>query len=63
MDLAYVMQALGMQWAVNLDGGGSSTMVINGQVVNNTYCNNEFCPGITGSVTYLRRCSHTGMWM
>lgn len=25
------------------DGGGSSTMVINGQVVNNTYCNNVFC--------------------
>ena len=25
--------------AVTLDSGGSSTMVINGQVVNNTYCN------------------------
>jgi hypothetical protein len=25
------------------DGGGSSTMVINGQVVNNTYCNNVYC--------------------
>ncbi|MBN1668356.1 MAG: phosphodiester glycosidase family protein [Anaerolineales bacterium] len=29
--------------AIAQDGGGSSTMVINGQVVNNTYCNIIFC--------------------
>lgn len=26
------------------DGGGSSTMVVNGEVVNNTFCNNLICP-------------------
>jgi hypothetical protein len=34
---------LGATWAVAQDGGGSSTMVINGQVVNNTYCNIYSC--------------------
>lgn len=29
--------------AVNQDGGGSSTMWVNGVVVNNTYCNNVYC--------------------
>jgi hypothetical protein len=36
---------LGATDGVNQDGGGSSTLVINGQVVNNTYCNNIFCQG------------------
>jgi hypothetical protein len=30
-------------WAIAQDGGGSSTMVINGEVKNNTFCNNVFC--------------------
>ena len=34
---------LGATWGVAEDGGGSSTMVINGQVVNNTYCNIYSC--------------------
>ena len=34
-ELAQVMRDLGAQTAYNLDGGGSSTMVFNGQVVNN----------------------------
>ena len=34
-ELAQVMQSLGAQTAYNLDGGGSSTMVFAGQVVNN----------------------------
>ncbi len=34
---------LGANWGVAQDGGGSSTMVINGQVVNNTYCNINTC--------------------
>lgn len=34
-ELAQFMQGLGVTTAYNLDGGGSSTMVFNGQVVNN----------------------------
>lgn len=42
---------LGATWGVAQDGGGSSTMVINGQVVNNTYCNIYSCMG--EFMTYL----------
>ncbi|MDD5040512.1 MAG: phosphodiester glycosidase family protein [Patescibacteria group bacterium] len=31
MDLGYAMQAMGMQYAMNLDGGGSSALYYNGQ--------------------------------
>ncbi len=34
LQLASVMQNLGCQTAYNLDGGGSSTMVFNGQIIN-----------------------------
>lgn len=34
-ELAEVMQALGAETAYNLDGGGSSTMYFNGEVINN----------------------------
>jgi hypothetical protein len=34
---------LGATWGIEQDGGGSSTMVINDRVVNNTYCNNSNC--------------------
>ncbi len=34
-ELAQFMQSLGVQTAYNLDGGGSSTLYFNGQVVNN----------------------------
>ena len=34
-ELAQFMQGLGVQTAYNLDGGGSSTMYFNGQIVNN----------------------------
>ena len=33
-ELANVMQGLGCETAYNLDGGGSSTMYFNGQVIN-----------------------------
>jgi hypothetical protein len=39
----FAKNRLGAAWAINQDGGGSSTMVINGLVVNNTYCNNTVC--------------------
>ena len=35
----FALHTLQASDAVTLDSGGSSTMVINGQVVNNTYCN------------------------
>ena len=35
LDLAEVMQEYGCTEAYNLDGGGSSTMVFNGKVINN----------------------------
>lgn len=38
-ELAEVMQSLGAQTAYNLDGGGSSTMVFQGRVVNNPTTN------------------------
>lgn len=33
-ELAELLRSLGATWALNLDGGGSTTMVINGEVVN-----------------------------
>ena len=39
--LAQVMQALVVQSAYNLDGGGSSTMVFNGTVINNPTTNGD----------------------
>jgi hypothetical protein len=41
----FVRDTLGATWGVAQDGGGSSTMVINGRVVNNTYCNINTCAG------------------
>ena len=35
----FVRDTLQATWGVSLDSGTSSTMVINGEVVNNTYCN------------------------
>jgi Phosphodiester glycosidase len=39
----FARDSLGANWGVAQDGGGSSTMVINGSVVNNTYCNIYTC--------------------
>ena len=39
----FAKNTLGATHGIMQDGGGSSTMVINGQVVNNTYCNNVYC--------------------
>ncbi|MGD9092662.1 MAG: PKD domain-containing protein [Anaerolineales bacterium] len=40
----FARDTLGATDAVSQDSGGSSTMVINGEVVNNTYCNYNGCP-------------------
>lgn len=36
---SFAKNKLGATWGVSEDSGSSSTMVINGEVVNNTYCN------------------------
>ncbi len=41
----FTRDRLGATWGEAEDGGGSSTMVINGVVVNNSYCNNYSCAG------------------
>jgi hypothetical protein len=41
----FARDTLGATYGVAQDGGGSSTMVINGSVVNNTYCNLYTCTG------------------
>jgi hypothetical protein len=48
----FVRDTLGATWGVAQDGGGSSTMVINGQVVNNVHCNNSFAC-ITTNLIFL----------
>ena len=40
-ELAEFMQSLGTTVAYNLDGGGSSTMVFNGEVINNPTTNGK----------------------
>ena len=39
----FAKYTLGATDGIVQDGGGSSTMVINGEVVNNSYCNNVSC--------------------
>ncbi|MFZ6026568.1 MAG: phosphodiester glycosidase family protein [Chloroflexota bacterium] len=39
----FARETLSATYGVTQDGGGSSTMVINGEVVNNTFCNNYTC--------------------
>lgn len=39
----FARDTLGAVWGIAQDGGGSSTMVVNGEVKNNVYCNNVFC--------------------
>jgi hypothetical protein len=37
---------LSATYGIAQDGGGSSTMVVNGEVMNNTFCNNYFCNAV-----------------
>lgn len=41
----FTRDVLGATYGIAQDGGGSSTMVVNGEVVNNTYCNIVICKG------------------
>jgi hypothetical protein len=41
----FAKDTLGASFGIAEDGGGSSTMVVNGVVKNNTFCNNVFCKG------------------
>jgi hypothetical protein len=47
----FARDVLSATWGVAQDGGGSSTMVVNGEVVNNTFCNIVYC--ITIEKSYL----------
>jgi hypothetical protein len=39
----FTWDTLGADWGISQDGGGSSTMVVNGEVMNDTFCNNRTC--------------------
>lgn len=39
----FARDTLSATYGIAQDGGGSSTMVVNGQVKNNTFCNNVYC--------------------
>jgi hypothetical protein len=41
----FAKNTLEATYGIAEDGGGSSTMVVNGVVKNNTFCNNVFCKG------------------
>ena len=52
-ELADFMQSLGVQTAYNLDGGGSSTMYFNGQVVNNPTTNGTIKERSVSDIVYI----------
>ncbi len=51
--LAQLMQSLGVQTAYNLDGGGSSTMVFNGTVINNPTTNGDIRERSVSDIVYI----------
>ena len=52
--LANFMQNLGVKTAYNLDGGGSSTMYFNGQVINNPTTNgNKISERSVSDIVYI----------
>lgn len=52
-ELAEFMQSLGAQTAYNLDGGGSSTMYFNGEVVNNPTTNGQIRERKVSDIVYF----------
>lgn len=53
---SFAKDVLGATWGIAQDGGGSSTMVVNGDVKNNPYCNITICEG----KIYLPLITHPG---
>ncbi len=53
LELAQVMQDYGCTVAYNLDGGGSSTMVFNGQVINNPTDGRSFGERNVSDIIYI----------
>jgi hypothetical protein len=43
----FARDTLSATYGISQDGGGSSTMVVNGEVKNDTLCNNVFCTDLT----------------
>ena len=52
-ELASFMQSLGVKTAYNLDGGGSSTMYYNGEVVNNPTSNGRIKERAVSDIVYI----------
>ncbi len=52
-ELAEFMQSLGVQTGYNLDGGGSSTMYFNGEVVNNPTTNGQIKERKVSDIVYF----------
>jgi len=53
LELAEVMHEYGCTVAYNLDGGGSSTMVFNGQVINNPTDGHSFGERKVSDIIYI----------
>ena len=56
-ELAQFMQSLGVQTAYNLDGGGSSTMYFNGQIVNNPTTTGRIQERSVSDIVYIGKAS------
>ncbi len=62
-ELAEFMQSLGVTTAYNLDGGGSSTLYFNGQVVNQPTTNGKKNSGTERERYCLRQLLNTGSFL
>ena len=56
-ELAELLVSLGVEGAINIDGGGSSVSVFNGTVVDSPTCNDtpEVCEREVASITCVRK--------
>lgn len=53
-ELATFMQELGVTCAYNLDGGGSSTMVVDGEIINNPTTNGKISERKVSDIVYVQ---------
>ena len=51
--MAEVMKSYGVKTAYNLDGGGSSTMYFNGQVINKPTTNGNISERAVSDIVYI----------